>query len=145
LFIYKIDDFNSKAKYIGGMVMIYADRAKQKEYYAQWFQENKQEHNAKCRQNYYLKYKEKQEEWRLQVKYGITKEHYFKMLTEQEGKCKICGTSTGGNRFGKMAIDHCHKTGKVRGLLCIGCNNGLGCFKDDITRLKKAIDYLKAA
>jgi hypothetical protein len=60
----------------------------------------------------------------------------------QKDRCAICGRhSSELNK--KLCVDHCHKTGKVRGLLCINCNLGLGSFKDDIKFLNKAIEYLK--
>ena len=58
----------------------------------------------------------------------------------QDGKCAICSNPQENRR---LAVDHCHKTGKVRGLLCQGCNTGIGGLKDDTERIKKAIDYLK--
>lgn len=72
-------------------------------------------------------------------KYGITLEQYEKMEKKQKGLCAICG----GKELGKkLAVDHCHTTSKVRGLLCYHCNNGLGKFKDDKQLLQKAINYL---
>lgn len=78
----------------------------------------------------------------LKTKYGITLEDYNIMLFEQDGCCTICNTHH--TEFTKgLAVDHCHTTGKVRGLLCVQCNLALGNFKDDITLMKKAIKYLK--
>lgn len=54
--------------------------------------------------------------------------------------CEICGASPSETR---LAVDHCHTTGKFRGFLCSNCNNGLGRFKDDIEVMSKAISYLK--
>jgi hypothetical protein len=73
--------------------------------------------------------------------YGITLADYEKMFGEQEGKCAICGNSdeVEGRR---LAIDHCHDSGKVRGLLCGKCNRGLGLFYDNKDLLKNAISYL---
>lgn len=66
------------------------------------------------------------------IKYGITIEEYKSMLQEQEGKCKLCnkeehvrGTSL-DRKPKRLAVDHCHTTGKVRGLLCHNCNVMLG-------------------
>lgn len=59
-----------------------------------------------------------------------------KIYRQQDGKCAFGHTSK------KLHVDHCHKTGVVRGLLCYNCNNGLGRFKDDIEILEKAIVYL---
>jgi len=82
-----------------------------------------------------------------QRKYGITGAQYNALFEEQKHKCAICGSaetarSQKTKSVMKLAIDHCHKTGKVRGLLCSSCNQGLGRFKDDVDLLRKAIDYL---
>jgi hypothetical protein len=81
--------------------------------------------------------------WRaskLKKKYNITNEKYENMKTEQNNKCAICDNVLG---FGHLsAIDHCHKTGMVRGLLCRGCNLLLGNAKDSTDILKSAILYL---
>lgn len=80
---------------------------------------------------------------------GITSEEYSAILDRQKGQCAICGTSNPGrrNRRGKVrrifSLDHCHKTGKVRGLLCNRCNLALGNFDDDVSRLESAIAYLR--
>jgi len=79
----------------------------------------------------------------LKKRYGITPEDYEKMLTEQKGKCAICnrhGQSPGNKR--RLDVDHCHKTGKIRGLLCNRCNQSMGKVKDDIDLLKKFLAYL---
>lgn len=74
---------------------------------------------------------------RYKNKYGITVEEAEALLKSQGGKCKIC------RRKPKMQhIDHCHKTGTVRGVLCGPCNTGLGHFGDDPDRLKAAAAYL---
>lgn len=71
-------------------------------------------------------------------KYGLTHKEYDGMFKSQGGKCKICG-----NKFDyRLHVDHCHTTGKVRGLLCRGCNTGLGQFQDDPRILREAINYL---
>jgi hypothetical protein len=77
-----------------------------------------------------------------------TPELYYEMLKQQENKCAICNEeetrkSRTDGKICALAIDHCHNTGKIRGLLCHGCNTGLGKFKDDINILLKAIQYLK--
>ena len=76
--------------------------------------------------------------------YGLTQDDYAKMFEEQNGYCKICkGHAIEFSR--RLAVDHCHETGKVRGLLCMFCNTGLGNFKDNIDLLEEAIAYLKNA
>ena len=74
-------------------------------------------------------------------RFGITEEDYLRMLDEQGGRCAICGTDTPGTS-GVFAVDHDHETGAVRGLLCRGCNIGIGNLGDDIGRLESAIAYL---
>lgn len=76
-------------------------------------------------------------------KYGITKDQYNSMLAEQNGNCKICKTHY--TKFKRdLHVDHCHQTGKVRGLLCVCCNTGLGKFKDSIELLQQAITYIQS-
>jgi hypothetical protein len=73
-------------------------------------------------------------------KYDITIEAYDEILELQGGVCWICrGEDTKGIL---LAVDHCHTSGEVRGLLCSACNLGLGNFKDDSDRLERAIKYL---
>lgn len=85
--------------------------------------------------------KKKAWEYSLKTKYNLTVEQYNEMLKEQNHKCCICGMDEVDNGR-KLAVDHCHKTQKVRGLLCNFCNVGLGSFKDNINSLSKAISYL---
>lgn len=73
-------------------------------------------------------------------KFGISKDDYFTMKTNQNNKCLICNKE---QEVKDLAIDHCHTTNKVRGLLCNSCNLGLGCFKDNLEILKNAIKYLE--
>lgn len=72
--------------------------------------------------------------------YGIGIEEYNIILVKQGGTCKICDGEPGAR---SLHIDHCHDTGKIRGLLCANCNTGIGNLKDDINLLEKAINYLK--
>ena len=82
----------------------------------------------------------------LKKRYGITADQYDQMIIDQNNGCAICGsTEMGGRGEGtRLAVDHNHETGKVRGLLCTSCNNGLGRFKDDPELLVKAATYLKS-
>ena len=79
---------------------------------------------------------------KLKYAYGIDLVIYNEILKNQNNKCAICGTESTGKRK-NFSVDHCHKTGKVRGLLCSNCNAGIGNLRDDITLLEKAIWYLK--
>lgn len=78
-------------------------------------------------------------------KFDITIDDYEKMYSEQNGVCAICGQPEvrryNGNII-NLAVDHCHETGKVRGLLCSMCNLSLGGFNDSLKLLKSAINYL---
>lgn len=83
----------------------------------------------------------------LKRKYGITYNDYIEMLEQQSGVCAICGEpetakkkKSNGPRL--LAVDHDHETGKVRGLLCTGCNQGLGNFEDSVYKLHQAAKYL---
>lgn len=74
-------------------------------------------------------------------RYGITVNDYNLMLKTQNGQCAICGiTECPTNK--SFSVDHCHITGKVRGLLCSTCNRALGLLKDNKIVLKAALDYL---
>jgi len=82
----------------------------------------------------------------IKNKHGITLTEYQKMLHEQDYRCKICKSDFLGNRnIRRFHIDHCHATGKVRGLLCQQCNHGLGNFRDNIDSLAAAIEYLQSS
>lgn len=77
---------------------------------------------------------------KLERNYGISREEYDSLLASQENVCAICGKEP--KRFN---VDHDHKTGKVRGLLCSSCNTGLGKLGDSMEGLMKAYKYLEKA
>jgi hypothetical protein len=77
----------------------------------------------------------------LKCSYGITLDDYNKMFIEQNGCCKICNKHQSELKQ-ILAVDHCHITNKVRGLLCGNCNRGLGLFKDNTLILNEAIKYI---
>ena len=88
--------------------------------------------------------REKQRAYQLERKFGITVEQYNEMLEKCSSVCEICGSSdTKHTKQKYLNVDHCHNTGKVRGLLCHACNIGLGKFEDNPGFLLKAINYLK--
>lgn len=74
--------------------------------------------------------------------YGITKEMTDRLFNDQRKSCAICRRRI---TLDRLAVDHCHKTKRVRGLLCRPCNTGLGMFRDRIKDLQSAIDYLTGA
>jgi hypothetical protein len=75
--------------------------------------------------------------YKLQYHYNITLEDWKKQLEEQDGKCFICDEKE------NLAVDHCHDTGRFRGILCKKCNSGLGFFKDNEALLVKAVEYIR--
>lgn len=78
-----------------------------------------------------------------QYTYGITSEEFDALLAAQDGKCAICGTSDFPGRGNAPHVDHCHAGGGIRGILCHFCNLGLGNFRDNPERLRKAAEYLE--
>lgn len=80
----------------------------------------------------------------LTRKYGISLEEYDALYERQEGGCAICGLPQMSKRNTRLCVDHDHETGEVRGLLCDGCNRGIGLLKDDYRLLERAAGYLRA-
>lgn len=80
---------------------------------------------------------------RLRCLYGINESDYNAMLASQGGGCAICGAEVGDSRQNSLFVDHCHAHGHVRGLLCHGCNTGIGFFGDSVERLLEAALYLE--
>jgi hypothetical protein len=101
-----------------------------KQHDSMWYQKNPLRHRG-----HHLKYR-----------FGITLADYDKLLSKQNGVCAICRqpqrTPAHGVRT-SLGVDHCHKTGKIRGLLCRRCNQGLGMLSDSIDLLQKALNYLR--
>jgi hypothetical protein len=100
------------------------------------------EYGRKYRQENRAELREKTLWYDRKSSYGITKEQYINMLVEQNNMCAIC-LHTPDDVIYDFHVDHCHTTGKIRGLLCRGCNHGLGNFKDNITSLRLAAQYLE--
>jgi hypothetical protein len=85
---------------------------------------------------------EKQREYLLKKKYGITIKEYDNMLHEQNYKCYICHIHE-DKLDRSLAVDHCHSTGKVRGLLCGTCNRYLGQINDNVKTASRLLKYLQ--
>lgn len=81
----------------------------------------------------------------LKNKYDLTLPQFNRMKEVFSTDCMICGAATAENSRGRhnMCIDHDHDTGKVRGILCHHCNCAIGMFRDDVVRMKQAIEYLQ--
>ena len=80
--------------------------------------------------------------WRENGIVDMTVERYEQMLSEQDGSCAICSMPVNKNGT-RLCVDHDHKTGKTRGLLCHNCNTAIGRFEDRIDLLESAIEYLR--
>lgn len=127
-----------------------------KEYLRTYYEKNKIALRAKGRQ-YHKDHSEqlckKTRDWHkanserrwaycIQKKFGITKEEYARLLKKQKGCCAVCKRPPTG-RFKRLAVDHCHKTKKIRGLLCSGCNRAMGYLGDSPQTLQRAVNYLR--
>lgn len=93
----------------------------------------KSKKNAKARKRKYI----------LKTRYGISIEQWNDMYEEQKGQCPICLLHMNDCVEKQLHVDHCHKTGKVRGLLCSTCNKAIGLLKDDSGLLQRAISFLE--
>jgi hypothetical protein len=109
--------------------------ARQSKWYYKHHEAAKATHRA-----YYKKRAEKQRVRVLEKKYNLTPDAYDQMLAEQFNRCAICSKKFESRK--ETRIDHCHTTNKVRGILCHGCNVGLGYFYDDAEKLILAAKYL---
>jgi len=86
------------------------------------------------------KYKLLNRKWALKRDFNMSLEDYNTLLEKQDGVCAICGKT---DPVSNLAVDHCHVTNKVRGLLCRACNRGIGMLQDSIELLEKSVIYLK--
>jgi Recombination endonuclease VII len=114
-----------------------------KEAKQRYFEKNRDKIAARKRQHYLenkTKYLTLERDRQYRKRYGITLADYDRMLAEQGGKCLICEATDAGKVGQCFAVDHCHATGRVRGLLCIKCNSRLGWFEANEARV---VAYLK--
>ena len=77
----------------------------------------------------------------LRRSYGLTPEEYDALVVAQDGRCAICEDELGNGLY----VDHDHATGRVRGLLCDDCNNGIADFGEDLDTMERASAYLEAS
>lgn len=91
---------------------------------------------------YYYKDKEKYKWRNIKSLYGLSKEDFFDFVEKQNNKCALCEKPFIDFSRTNLHIDHCHETNKVRGLLCMQCNVGLGMLGDTVEGLTRAIKYL---
>jgi len=109
-----------------------------------YYLKNKERLNERCRKDYQKnkeRYIERSKVARRKRLFGLTPDDYNNMFDKQQGCCAICGIHQSELKTA-LAIDHCHVTGQVRGLLCGKCNRALGLANDDIGILLTMVDYL---
>ena len=119
------------------------DPEKRKEYQRTYYLANRQkalDHATQWRKDNSERHAEVKRRYNLRIQYGLTVEQYDAMLETQGGVCAICGDLPSGKA---LHVDHNHKDGAIRGLLCNRCNRCLGLFKDDPAVIKAALDYLE--
>jgi hypothetical protein len=108
-------------------------------YAKKYLSANKERVNARKRVTYR---KQGRNQW-LKKNYGITSEEYEKILAKQNGRCAICETDIPNGLHKIWNVDHDHKSGKVRGLLCWNCNSAIGLLKDDDKVIENALRYVR--
>lgn len=113
-------------------------RVRRKDKIQKYRDDHKEEMHA-----YYLANREKWQQANLSRKYGISYDDYRHLLDLQQGKCAICGTENPGTRQKYFCVDHDHSTGEIRGLLCRGCNLGIGHLQDSVEVINRAALYLR--
>lgn len=112
---------------------------------AQWRQDNPEENKRRI-QAHRAKYPNASFASHLKCKYSLSLKEYEKMLQAQNGACAICEkpeTVRQKSKIKRLSVDHCHITGRVRGLLCVRCNVAIGLLKENEDIFKKALDYKK--
>lgn len=118
--------------------MAYKDLEKKRAFFATYHQKNREAFRLRSKA-WHDKNKAYFKAHSLKKKYGLTIHEYQDILDAQGGGCAICAKSF---RVTRMHVDHDHKTGIIRGILCGRCNMGLGQFGDSLDRLKDAVEYL---
>lgn len=108
----------------------------------EWREANREHFNAyQRRNNARPERKRKQRDTYYRRTFGISADEFDAILEAQGGGCAICGERP--TRVASLHLDHCHETGKVRGICCRSCNQGLGQFRDDPALLEAAARYLR--
>jgi Autographiviridae endonuclease VII len=140
-----IAEFFKSGKYPSGKDKIRGDckECSQKDT-ANWRVKNRSEYN-----NYVAMWRannpEKQHATEIKRRYGMSAQEYAQMLKAQNYRCKICDKLHAPDRKkGRLFVDHCHASGRVRGLLCANCNSMIGHADDNVKTLEKAIIYLQS-
>ena len=107
------------------------------------YKSGKASYCKECHSDYYRnRCPEKRRLEIVKSKYGLTPEEYYGLKAAANSICQICGTPEGDTKSTRLVIDHCHETGKVRGMICDKCNRALGLVGDSIQTLQNLIAYL---
>lgn len=106
-------------------------QARNKETNKRWIENNRERHRTRA---YF---------YEVRRKFGLTREKFNALLARQNGCCALCGVKFVPGKKREMAVDHCHTTGKVRGLLHLSCNALIRMAREDEDILTKAIEYVK--
>ena len=125
-------------------------REELREYHRQWAARNRDKTRAYSRKSYAKMTDEDRRKKSLTARprflrknYGITEADFDRMLVEQGGTCALCRDPNARCRYGRLNVDHCHETGRVRGLLCSGCNVSIAALGDNAEGLARALAYVR--
>lgn len=133
-----LDEFFKDKNHSSGRYSICKSCKKNQTY--KWRKNNRETYNSVARE-WRKNHKLSCREYNLRKKFGITNAQYSEMFNAQDGCCWICGRHQSQVKR-RLAVDHCHKTNKIRKLLCSNCNKGLGNFKENPEFLRRAAIYL---
>ena len=126
-------------------------RDRQREYWRRWYKKNRTkvlkanrqwrkdnwERHLRTTRTYRAKNRQRQRVLSRRWSYGLTDDAFKRMKEAQNNRCALC------NRKVKLVVDHCHHTGRIRGLLCYRCNTGLGFLGDTPDSLDRAFKYVR--
>ena len=121
--------------------MAYKDKKKEAAFRKKWNEENRDKMVA-YRKEYFVRNANRIRQAYLLRRFGITEEQYEELLNKQDGRCAVCLRHQ-SDFSRRMAVDHNHKTGEIRGLLCNFCNHRVVGKHNDSELLRRAADYLE--
>lgn len=109
-----------------------------------WRLANVEAYRARYREARRKRTPEQKLKWLLKQEYGLTLEDYQRMMAAQDGRCAICRETPAPQKYKTgFHVDHCHTTGRIRGLLCHNCNVSIGHLKEDLVRIRALLAYLE--
>lgn len=142
---YRLKDLEAYRKYYREYAKTPKQKEYRKKYMEKWRKNNRDEYVKYCKERY-IKDKElgiykteankkRQRKWHLKVNYNLTEEQYNEILISQNNQCFICGKFDSEMKK-RLAVDHDHETGKIRGLLCDNCNGSLGWYEKNKEKIR---------